>query len=169
MHNYSLGPAEVKDLPFLSAIEKRAATRFPTGSIPDFLFAQSVPLDVLTQAQRSGNLFCARKGDLPVGFALFQIFENLAYLAELDVDPEHMGQGLGSALIEKCAEHARALGYGQLYLTTFADFAWNQPFYARRGFRTLSGKEMPAQLKKALVEQAESGMRGRVGMVRLLD
>ena len=169
MRKYSISPAVAEDLPLLAAIEKRAAARFPAGSIPDYLFGQSVPMDVLKQAMTSGGLFCARLDGLPVGFALFQVFENLAYLAELDVDPEHMGRGLGSALIEKCAEHARALDFSKLYLTTFSNFDWNEPFYARRGFRTLNAKDMPAQIKKTLVEQAESGMQNRVGMVRRLE
>ena len=48
--------------------------------------------------------------------------------------PASMRQGVGTRLLDRACEWARGQGYDAITLTTFADIAWNGPFYARRGF-----------------------------------
>jgi GNAT superfamily N-acetyltransferase len=45
-----------------------------------------------------------------------------------------MRQGIGSALVERACEWARAHDYPAITLTTYADVPWNGPYYAKRGF-----------------------------------
>ena len=45
-----------------------------------------------------------------------------------------MHRGIGSALLEAGCAWAREHGYPAMTLTTFADVAWNAPYYAQRGF-----------------------------------
>jgi ribosomal protein S18 acetylase RimI-like enzyme len=73
-------------------------------------------------------------GRPPVGFAQVDELGGLAHLAELDVAPGRMRQGIGSALLESACVWAREHGYRAITLTTFADVPWNAPFYAARGF-----------------------------------
>jgi GNAT superfamily N-acetyltransferase len=73
-----------------------------------------------------------------VGFAQVDELGGLAHLAELDVVPGRMRQGIGTALLESACTWAREHGYRAITLTTFADVPWNAPFYAAHGFVQLS-------------------------------
>jgi ribosomal protein S18 acetylase RimI-like enzyme len=69
-----------------------------------------------------------------VGFAELGEVDGEAYLAELAVIPGQMRRGYGTALVEACCDWALEHGYQAMTLTTFADIAWNAPFYRRLGF-----------------------------------
>jgi GNAT superfamily N-acetyltransferase len=69
-----------------------------------------------------------------VGFARIEQVDSIAHLELLAVIPRAMRKGVGTALVQACCEWARAHGYPAITLTTFADVAWNAPFYARLGF-----------------------------------
>ena len=49
-----------------------------------------------------------------------------------------MRQGVGSALLDAACAWAKARGYQAITLTTYADIAWNAPFYQTRGFVELT-------------------------------
>jgi GNAT superfamily N-acetyltransferase len=55
------------------------------------------------------------------------------WLASLTVAPGHRGRGVGSALSERVAAEAHALGFPEAYLFTFDQ----QDFYQRMGWRRL--------------------------------
>ncbi|MCW2496130.1 GNAT family N-acetyltransferase [Jatrophihabitans sp.] len=73
-------------------------------------------------------------GRPPVGFAEVAQVDGTAYLAELAVIPGQMRHGYGTGLVEQACSWAAARGYPALTLTTYADIAWNAPFYRRLGF-----------------------------------
>jgi GNAT superfamily N-acetyltransferase len=81
-----------------------------------------------------------------------------AHLKELDVHPDAVGRGLGSALLAAVCETARARGEPSLSLTTFRDVPFNAPFYARRGFRMLRPGETGPALQALLAVEAEAGL-----------
>ena len=51
--------------------------------------------------------------------------------------PELRGRGAGRALMERCLETARKLGFGRCYLETLTGMDAAQALYARFGFRPL--------------------------------
>ena len=51
--------------------------------------------------------------------------------------PEARGQGQGQALLTRCLEAARGLGYARCYLETFTGMDAAQRLYARLGFERL--------------------------------
>ncbi len=53
-------------------------------------------------AQPGGRYWIAEAGDRVVGFARVVQFGAMEELTELMIDPEHQGQGLGRALLERC-------------------------------------------------------------------
>jgi GNAT superfamily N-acetyltransferase len=73
-------------------------------------------------------------GEPPVGFAWLDEMDGLAHLHELAVIPKRMRQGIGSRLLERACEWAVEQRYPAITLTTYADVAWNAPYYATRGF-----------------------------------
>lgn len=116
-----------RDLALLPDIDARAESLFRVAGmdLPDLPF----PLDALHESRA---VFVA--GDPPVGFVQLDEVDGNAHVQELAVLPSHMRQGLGSALLDAACEWARENGYAAITLTTYAEVAWNAPFYEARGF-----------------------------------
>jgi len=122
-------PAEPDDLAVLPEIDERAESLFRVSGLylPEIAF----PADELAGAKA---IFVAARP--AVGFVWVDELDGVAHLAELAVIPGRMRSGLGTALLEAACDWAAA-GYRAITLTTFADVAWNAPFYAARGFAVL--------------------------------
>jgi GNAT superfamily N-acetyltransferase len=67
------------------------------------------------------------------------------------------GHVVGTALLERCATAARALGHEPLYLTTYRDVAWNKPFYERRGFTEVPHGALNRTLRGVLLLEVSHG------------
>ncbi len=162
---YTIGQAVADHAPLLAAIEIAAAGIFPPGSIPDHIRSDSTPVEALLEAVQNGLLWVALAGDgRPVGYALVQLVEDAALLAQMDVHPGHMRKGIGSALVMRVVEHLRLLKKPALYLTTFAHVPWNAPFYAKLGFVAMNSADMPSFLKDILEEEKRYGLTDRTAM-----
>ena len=169
MNDYAIRPAGPEHPSLLAAVEQAAATLFPPGSIPDAIRADSVPLPVLEEAVERGDLFVATTAEgTVIGFALFEEWEGAAYLAEMDVVPEHGRKGVGRALLAAVAGRAKSLGHKALYLTTFSHVPWNAPFYAKHGFAVLKEEKTPPELALTLAAERARGLENRVAMRLLL-
>jgi GNAT superfamily N-acetyltransferase len=127
------------DLALLAEIDRRAESvlRVAGMDLPDIPF----PVDELHEPEA---VFVV--GRPPVGFVQVGNVDGLAHVQELAVLPASMRKGIGSALLGAACDWARGAGYAAITLTTYADVAWNAPFYAARGFREL------AELTPGLVE-----------------
>jgi GNAT superfamily N-acetyltransferase len=119
------------DLEHLPEIDRRAESLFRVAgmNLPDIPF----PLDALHDSRA---VFVA--GRPPVAFVQIDEVDGIAHVQELAVLPSHMRQGLGSALLDAACTWASEAGYPAITLTTFADVAWNGPYYAQRGFVELT-------------------------------
>jgi GNAT superfamily N-acetyltransferase len=109
-------------------------------------------------------------GEPPVGYARAELVDGRPHLEGLSVRPSSMRRGIGSALVQAVCEWARAAGYPELTLCTFADVPWNGPFYAGLGFVELA--ELSAGLKALRATEQRLGldaMGRRIVMVRRLD
>lgn len=147
------------DLPVVDEIEQRAEALFRVAGFPPFPDRRRIhePLVVLVA------------GNPPVGFARITELDGNAHLDELDVLPGSMRRGLGTRLVEAACDWARGSGYQRITLTTFADVAWNGPFYRKLGFTELRdlgpglGAERAAEQTAGLDDMAP-----RIAMVRSL-
>jgi GNAT superfamily N-acetyltransferase len=81
-----------------------------------------------------GELFILVAGRPPVGFARVDELDGQAHLEQLSVHPMAGRRGLGRALVEAAANESRLRGFTAMTLCTFADIAFNAPFYASCGF-----------------------------------
>lgn len=86
------------------------------------------------RASAPGFTLVAVTDEQPVGFTQVLEVDGLAHLEQLSVLPEHGRRGIGRALVEAATEEARARGYREITLRTFADVPWNAPFYESCGF-----------------------------------
>jgi ribosomal protein S18 acetylase RimI-like enzyme len=120
-------PARADELPLLAEIASRAETLFTVAGLqlPRIVF----PVDKLPDSKA---VFV--QGRPPVGFVRVEEVDGLAHIEELAVLPSHMRRGIGSALLEAACAWADGAGYPAITLITYADVAWNGPFYAARGF-----------------------------------
>ena len=65
--------------------------------------------------------------------------EGCAELVKFYLSEPFRGKGTGRALMEKCFESARELGYRQLYLETLPELGKAVGMYEKAGFRYLNG------------------------------
>lgn len=162
---YSIKQATADHVPLLGAIEIAAAGIFPTGSIPDHIRLDAVPGYILLEAVQDELLWVALAEDgKPVGYALVQLVEDAALLAQMDVHPDHMRKDIGFALVMRAVEHVRLLKKPTLYLTTFVHVPWNASFYAKLGFVAMTNADTPPFLKDILEEEKRYGLANRTVM-----
>ena len=122
--------AEASDMSALEEIDRRAETLYRVSGIdlPRIPF----PVDALHDAKA---IFVA--GRPPVAFIRVDEVDGLAHIEALAVIPGAMRHGIGSALLEAACAWSRDAGYPAVTLVTYADVAWNAPFYTARGFEVV--------------------------------
>jgi GNAT superfamily N-acetyltransferase len=118
------------ELPLLAEIDERAATLFRTAGYP----LPELPFDADGLAKAKAVFVAGRP---PVGYVRIDEVDGRAHIDQLAVIPKWMRQGIGSRLVERACEWARAHDYPAITLTTFADVPWNGPYYAARGFKVV--------------------------------
>lgn len=161
------------DIPYLQPIERAATLRFRDHEAFAAFWALDFSPALFAHEIERGTLWVATLDEEyePVGLAFTTEIDGLAHLDEIDVHPDAAGQGVGSALLERVVDEARAQGYEAITLSTLEDVPWNAPYYAKRGFRILEADELTPGLLELLHHEAESGfpMHLRVIMRRELD
>lgn len=170
MTSWSVVAALPEHLASLAHIEREAAALFPPGSFPPGFTDCTVDDAILQAAAHEGRLWVAlddATGE-PVGFALVVVMGGMAFLAEVDVLPTHGRRGIGRALVERSITWARAYGFSDLTLTTFAHLPWNSPFYRGLGFEVVADTALPAPARAALASEMAMGLTRRLAMRRLL-
>jgi GNAT superfamily N-acetyltransferase len=166
-NEYRIVPAQPEHLAVLPAIERAAAEVFPAGMISDQAKDYVLSVEEFENALTKKHLWVAITEDnQPVGFALVTVNAcgKSAMLAELDVDPDHQQQGLGTALVQTVIAWARREGFQHLSLTTFSTVPWNAAFYEKMGFRLLSRNELTTTLIAILDKEDKLGLKNRVAM-----
>lgn len=126
-------------------------------------FERALGEGVLLVAEEAG-------GGAVVGFLMVWRVDGTAHLREMDVLRRARGLGLGRALIAAGEAWAREAGYKECTLTTFADVAWNGPFYGRLGYEVFApGAAGYGELGAMLtVEGAHFAGHARVAMRKVL-
>jgi GNAT superfamily N-acetyltransferase len=93
-----------------------------------------------------------------VGFVSCEPFGPEFHIWQLNVCADHQGSGLGKRLLRTACEQARARGFSAATLTTFRQLPWNEPFYQRLGFQTLSEPTVGSRLAAILDAEALRGL-----------
>jgi GNAT superfamily N-acetyltransferase len=124
--------ASPTDLPVLRDIERAAGAPFRDIGMAAVADDEPPTLAELEVYQRAGRAWVY--GDPPVAYVLVDEVDGHAHVEQVSVHPGHSRQGIGRRLIDHVAGWAAARGLAGLTLTTFADVAWNAPYYARLGF-----------------------------------
>jgi amino-acid N-acetyltransferase len=85
--------------------------------------------------------------------ALHVLWEDLAEIRSVAVDPQAQGHGLGSALVARILEVAQELGVRRLFVLTF-----ETRFFERFGFREIEGAPVAPDVYQALLQSFDEGV-----------
>ena len=87
-------------------------------------------------------LFIAEKGKSIYGccgiYPTDGLDNDTAELVKFYLNYAYRGKGIGRALMEKCIEAAKSLGYKRLYIESMPQFAKAVKMYEKQGFRRIS-------------------------------
>lgn len=167
----SIEPAAKSHLSAIPLIEQAAAAMFPQADLPLHIRYRVTDRATLAAAQRDGRLWVALNTKRePVGFAHACQIDDQAHLDEMDVHPQFVRRGIGTALVGTVVDWARSQGYDELTLITFRHLPWNAPFYAALGFELVSDDLLGDEMRDLLQQEAKAGLKAanRVCMRRLL-
>ncbi|MEI2296951.1 GNAT family N-acetyltransferase [Ensifer sp. MJa1] len=94
----------------------------------------------------------------PTGFLCAAIADDTLHVWQLAVLAACQGQGLGRSLMLAAIAHARAEALAAVTLTTFRDLKWNEGFYHKLGFVTLSAGDHDERLARILANETAHGL-----------
>ena len=172
---YTLRIANKDDIPQLCQIERSATARF--GSIPELAFL--VEGDVLAATKvvewlHTGRIYALHEQQQQqqqqqdrkiIGFVAAHPMDTTLYIAEISVLTDQHGKGAGSILLNAIFDWARELKregrstHARVSLTTYADVAWNGPWYRKRGFREVPAESLgPKHVDKMSHDQGERNL-----------
>jgi GNAT superfamily N-acetyltransferase len=163
--------ARAGDVAALRAIEVAAGRAFAAVGMDFVAEDEPPPAEDLLEFVRDGRAWVYADGsDAPMAYLIAEWVDGNVHLEQVSVDPAHAGRRIGAALVEHLAGWARARGAPALTLTTYAEVAWNAPYYERLGFRRLADDELTPGLRRIRAEEAAHGLDRwpRVGMRREL-
>lgn len=86
--------------------------------------------------------------------ALHVLWDDIAEVRTLAVDPDHLHTGLGSALLTTLVDRARALGLARVFCLTF-----EVDFFTRHGFHTIDGTPVGQDIYAEMVHSHDDGVR----------
>lgn len=159
------------DVEVMRLIEVAAGRAFLTVGMDQVAGDEPFPAEELLEYQQDGRAWVATDANEQVVAYLIALWvDGVVHIEQVSVHPGHARQGIGAALIEHVAGWARKCGSAALTLTTFADVAWNAPYYERLGFRRLADAELTPGLRAIRAEEAAHGLDEwpRLGMRREL-
>jgi ribosomal protein S18 acetylase RimI-like enzyme len=158
--------AVTEDIAYLPPIEQDAARLFSPSDLPPAI-AQLISEKELHQGLVENALWVADdEANNIVGFLLGRAEKTSFHIMEMDVLVNHSCRGIGSALLQEACRSAFQSGFLTVTLTTFEHLAWNAPFYLKRGFQTVNVLSAYPHLRKALLSEANRGLKNRVAMIK---
>ncbi|MEV7128203.1 GNAT family N-acetyltransferase [Streptomyces sp. NPDC093260] len=152
-------PPRVSELPLLQDIERAAGRRYHDIGMPEIAEDEPLPLDELARYRRDGAAWVAvDAADVPVAYLIADRVDGNFHVEQVSVHPGSARRGVGRALLEHLAGHARSRQAPALTLTTFADVPWNASYYTRCGFRVLSEDALTPGLREIRQREAAHGL-----------
>ena len=85
--------------------------------------------------------------------ALHVIWEDLAEIRSVAVDPGAHGRGIGSRIVEQLLQTARTLGVRRVFVLTF-----EVAFFARHGFEPIDGTPVAEDVYEELLRSFDEGV-----------
>ena len=94
--------------------------------------------------------------------ALHVMWEDLAEVRTVAVDPDVAGQGIGSLILSALMDRARAVGVKKVFCLTFA-----VPFFERHGFHEIDDTPVEHDVYEQLLQSYDEGVAEFLGLERV--
>jgi len=94
--------------------------------------------------------------------AMHVMWEDLAEVRTLAVDPEFAGRGIGSEMLSALLDRARAVGVKKVFCLTFA-----VPFFERHGFAEIDDTPVDHDVYEQLLQSYDEGVAEFLGLERV--
>ncbi|HEY8473451.1 MAG TPA: amino-acid N-acetyltransferase [Natronosporangium sp.] len=94
--------------------------------------------------------------------ALHVLWEDLAEIRTLAVDPASQGQGIGHRIVTELLAQARELGVQRVFVLTF-----EREFFAKHGFVEIDGAPVPPAVYEQLLKSYDEGVAEFLGLDRV--
>ena len=171
MTDWRIRLARPEDAEHLPAIELAAGQMFGrVEGLAGVAGMHAIPEDEQRRLIDRGHSLVAESGGRIVGFLSTEPFGRELSIRELSVHPAVQRQGIGAVLLRALLIDAGNAGFRAVTLTTFADVAWNAPFYARLGFVTVEDLEAHPRLAAEIEQEVAHGLprERRIAMIHFL-
>lgn len=165
----TIRPARPGDLPVLREIERAAGEPFRALGMDAVADDEPPTVAELATYQEDGRAWVhVAEDDRPVAYLLVAPVDGHAHVEQVSVHPDHARRGIGRELLGVAERWALARGMTTLSLTTYAEVAWNGPYYARLGFTVLPEDQLTEGLRAIRAHEVALGLDRwpRVVMVR---
>jgi len=128
------------------------AIGFDGAEVPPRSYADLVALT------RDHNVFVVEADWKPAGYVAWRDeAPGVAYIEELNVDPELQRFGLGSRLLETVRDDARKAGLQHVVLRAWTRAKWAIGFYRKNGLREMENATLPNDVMAWVTHKEESG------------
>ena len=107
-------------------------------------------------------LVAEREGEVVGCGALHVMWEDLAEVRTVAVDPALAGQGIGSLLLSALVQRAREVGVKKVFCLTFA-----VPFFERHGFAEIDDSPVDHDVYEQLLQSYDEGVAEFLGLERV--
>ena len=107
-------------------------------------------------------LVAERDGEVVGCGALHVMWEDLAEVRTVAVDPALAGQGIGSLLLTALVQRAREVGVKKVFCLTFA-----VPFFERHGFAEIDDSPVDHDVYEQLLQSYDEGVAEFLGLERV--
>jgi amino-acid N-acetyltransferase len=94
--------------------------------------------------------------------ALHVMWEDLAEIRTLAVDPDHTGRRIGARIVAELLAAARRVGVKRVFVLTF-----EREFFARFGFTEIDGAPVPPAVYEQLLRSYDEGVAELLGLDRV--
>ncbi|HEX7815402.1 GNAT family N-acetyltransferase [Dyella sp.] len=141
-HDYRIRRIEARDDAVMAAIIRRVMPEFGADG-PGFAI-HDAEVDRMSEAyarSRSAYFVVDVQGQVLGGGGVAHLEggdEDICELRKMYFLPEARGMGAGSAMMVRCLDEARRLGYGHCYLETLTGMDAAQKLYRRHGFEQIT-------------------------------
>ena len=119
-------------------------------------------LVVLYESVQEFTVATRSSGEVVGCGALHVFWENLGEIRTLAVSPEHVGQGIGAAVVTALEEQARELGLSTLFCLTF-----EVDFFTAHGFHIQDDPIVAPEIYLELVRSPDEGVAEFLDLARV--
>ena len=110
--------------------------------------------ELVTLYESVQEFWVAELDDAVVGCgALHVLWEDLAEVRTVAVDPDLRGRGIGHALVDQLVKQARNLGLARVFVLTF-----ETEFFARHGFVAIDGAPVSHEVYEEMRRSIDPGV-----------